>query len=200
MNSVAAYDAYSPLLYDLFHKKILLRRRAMSQLSLKKADSVLDVGCGTGLMFSRLMGSIGTRGKLTAVDASSTMIGAAREKVVLEKWKNVVLINGDSAALSFKGEPFDAALSFLSLSCLDDHMSTITTVMDSLKPGGRFVIVDGKPFSISLLNALMPLLRSSASWDATKDLMGDIRKKYGSNIAYEKTYSLGSDFIMVLKK
>ncbi len=200
MDSVEAYDAYSPFLYDLFHKKFLLRRRALSQLALKAGGCVLDVGCGTGLMFPALLHAVGVGGKLTAVDASSTMISAAQKRVVAKKWKNVVLINGDSGKLSFAGEPFDAVLSFLSLSCVEDHMQVVSTVMDSLKKGGRFVIVDGKPFSFKPLNMLMPLLRSSASWDASKDVLGDVKKKYGDQVVYENTYALGSDFMLVLKK
>tara|TARA_Y100000310_G_scaffold340401_1_gene436045 strand:- start:1728 stop:2330 length:603 start_codon:yes stop_codon:yes gene_type:complete len=200
MDSVEAYDAYSPFLYDLFHTKFLLRRRALRQLGLKRGYCVLDVGCGTGLMFPALLHAVGVRGKLTAVDASSTMIAAAQERVVAKKWKNVVLINGDSGNLSFAGEPFDSVLSFLSLSCVEDHMQVVSTVMHSLKKGGRFVIVDGKPFSFKALNVLMPLLRSSSSWDASKDVFGDVKRKYGDKIVYENTYALGSDFMLVLQK
>ena len=199
-NVIEAYDSYSPGLYALLHGKRSLRRKAFRQLSLQQRDCVLDVGCGTGLMFKDVLSSIGKGGKLTAIDASSTMIDAARERVVKQGWKNVVLINGDSATLSFKGEPFDAALSFLSLSCVENHMQVVSTVIDSLKAGGRFVIVDGKPFSFKLLNVLMPLIRSSASWDASKDLLGDIKEKYSDKIVFEKEYAFGSDFILVLKK
>ena len=51
------------------------RTRAVELLSLKPGDSVVDLGCGTGLSFPLLLDKIGPQGRLTGVDISAEKLG-----------------------------------------------------------------------------------------------------------------------------
>ena len=69
-----------------------LRRRAVSLLDLKAGQSVLDVGCGTGLAFALMEEAIGLQGHIIAIDQSPDMLAAARDRVEVNSWPNVSLI------------------------------------------------------------------------------------------------------------
>jgi ubiquinone/menaquinone biosynthesis C-methylase UbiE len=58
-----------------------LRSRAVSRLGLRPGDTVLDIGCGTGLTFHLLEARIGQRGRLVGIDLSPEMLDRARERV-----------------------------------------------------------------------------------------------------------------------
>ncbi len=69
-----------------------LRDRIISQLHLQQGDTVVDVGCGTGLSFSLLEECIGPRGRLIGVDLTPEMLAKARDRVTSCGWENVTLI------------------------------------------------------------------------------------------------------------
>jgi ubiquinone/menaquinone biosynthesis C-methylase UbiE len=69
-----------------------LRRRAVGKLALAAGDTVLDVGCGTGLSFDLLQAGIGPRGRLVGIEQSPEMIAIARRRVAEHGWTNVILI------------------------------------------------------------------------------------------------------------
>ncbi|HPK46175.1 MAG TPA: methyltransferase domain-containing protein, partial [Spirochaetota bacterium] len=52
----------------------------LSWMHIKKGDTVLDAGCGTGILFPIIEDYIGSTGRLIAIDASSGMIEVAQSK------------------------------------------------------------------------------------------------------------------------
>ena len=50
------------------------RREAIKGLSLKLGDTVIDLGCGTGLNFSILQRMVGYKGTIIGVDLSESML------------------------------------------------------------------------------------------------------------------------------
>jgi SAM-dependent methyltransferase len=69
-----------------------VRRMTVERLRLKRGDVALDVGCGTGLNFGAIEEAIGPEGRLVGIELSPDMLGMARERVELEGWQNVSLL------------------------------------------------------------------------------------------------------------
>lgn len=70
-----------------------VRRRAVALLGLRRGDTVIDVGCGTGLSFALLEDAVGDAGRLVGIEQSPEMIARARERVAAHGWSNVTLVN-----------------------------------------------------------------------------------------------------------
>lgn len=119
------------------------RARAVEQLWLKPGDRVLDLGCGTGLSFPLLMEKIGPEGELFGVDISSEMLACAKHRVDLAGWKNVTLVESDIAEHEFP-KTLNGVFSTGVFGYLNQREEIIEKISQSLVPGGRLVIVDGK--------------------------------------------------------
>ncbi|WP_411285641.1 class I SAM-dependent methyltransferase [Lapillicoccus sp.] len=58
------------------------RERAIPALHLREGSRVLDIGCGTGLNFPRLLAAVGRSGQVVGVDHSGEMLEVARRKTI----------------------------------------------------------------------------------------------------------------------
>jgi demethylmenaquinone methyltransferase/2-methoxy-6-polyprenyl-1,4-benzoquinol methylase len=71
-----------------------LRRRTIAKLALRPGDTVLDVGCGTGLSFDGLVAAVGPQGRVVGIELSPEMMAVARVRVARHGWRNVTLVEG----------------------------------------------------------------------------------------------------------
>jgi SAM-dependent methyltransferase len=69
-----------------------VRKRAVAELQLKPGQTVIDVGCGTGASFARLIAAVGRDGRVVGVDQSRGMLAVATKRIANEGWTNVELI------------------------------------------------------------------------------------------------------------
>jgi ubiquinone/menaquinone biosynthesis C-methylase UbiE len=114
-----------------------IRRRAIEQLSLRRGDVVLDVGCGTGLSFELLERGVGARGRIVGIEQSPEMMDRAQQRVRQRRWRNVNLLcaaveEADIAAAA------DAALFHFTHDILQ-RPEALANVLRHLKPGARVV-------------------------------------------------------------
>lgn len=93
--------------------------------------TVLDVGCGTGLVTERLLGLV-PDGRVLALDASAEMVELARARLGAraEVWRQDVL-DLDLA------QPVDAVFSTAALHWVRDHELLWPRLGRALRPGGR---------------------------------------------------------------
>jgi SAM-dependent methyltransferase len=99
----------------------------------------LDVGCGEG----RLARDLQTLGHdVTAVDASPTMIAAAREAA-----PEMDSLVADAARLPFGDGSFGVVVAFMSLQDVDDLEGTVREAVRVLEPGGRLCLAIVHPLS-----------------------------------------------------
>jgi ubiquinone/menaquinone biosynthesis C-methylase UbiE len=119
-------------------------------LGAQAGERILDVGCGDGALTERLaaMGAA-----VTGVDASPTMVAAARE--LSAKSATPFLVEECSAtALRFDGE-FDAVFSNAALHWIRDAEAVLAGVRRALKPGGRFVAEMGGQGNIAAIRTAL---------------------------------------------
>jgi demethylmenaquinone methyltransferase/2-methoxy-6-polyprenyl-1,4-benzoquinol methylase len=115
----------------------LLRRDAVAQLRLRPGDSVIDVGCGTGLSFDDLEQGVGPAGRITGVEPSPDMLALARQRVARHGWRNVALAPGFAARARLRGKA-DAALFMFTHDVMQDAAS-LDHVLAHLRPDARVV-------------------------------------------------------------
>jgi len=114
-----------------------IRRRAIARLGLKPGETVLDVGCGTGLSFPHVEKYIGPQGAIIGVEQSPDMIGKARARADENGWANVTLIN--APAEEARISPAADAAVFHFTHDLMQTPAALDNVFRSLKRGARVV-------------------------------------------------------------
>lgn len=114
-----------------------IRSDAVSRLVLRPGDTVLDVGCGTGLSFQLLRHRIGKNGRVIGVEQSPEMIAKAQARVHENHWDNVDLVCAPAATAQVSGQA-DAALFHFTHDVLREP-EAIANVLRHLRPGARVV-------------------------------------------------------------
>jgi len=139
------YDILSP---DWYYRKP--RKFAIEALHLQEGQTILNLPCGTGQNFEYFQQYLKGTGKVVGIDLSKGMLDKARQKLAKNNWSNIELTKASATDIdvewieahygtSFK---FDAILCDLGLSGFPDWQNIIDNLLSTLKPGGRFVIMD----------------------------------------------------------
>ncbi|MFX1399161.1 MAG: class I SAM-dependent methyltransferase [Promethearchaeota archaeon] len=147
-NSALSYDIYSKTMWLGLH--YYFRNFIIKELSLKKGDVVLEIGCGTGLNFSRILKKIGKEGKLIGLDISKKMLEKARKRIISHRWKNVRLIRDDFSNLENNTTEFlkdiniNKIIMILVVHIIPNYEDVIIKTLDFLSNKGKIVIGDLK--------------------------------------------------------
>ncbi len=150
------YDLYARLFPLAGMRVPTYRRQAVHALKLEAGDTVVEVGCGTGLNFPLLEGAVGPTGRIVGVDLTDAMLAQARERVRAHGWQNVRLVQSDAAAFQFPPD-LDGILSTFALTLVPDYDRVILNGCRALKVGKRWVVADFKMPS-GALSKMAPLL------------------------------------------
>lgn len=124
------------------------RELAFAALDLRAGDTVLDLGCGTGLNFAGLQRMIGPSGRIIGLDASSAMLERAGSRTERHRWSNVELIVADAGAtatsdmLAGRFGQLDAAVTSYALSLIPEWLDAWALMLELVRPGGRLAVVD----------------------------------------------------------
>lgn len=137
------YDFSANLYYLIGFREQAYRKRAVRALELRPGDSVVDIGCGTGLNFSLLRAGVGEEGRIVGVDLNDAMLGKARERVRRAGWKNVELVESDAARYDFP-EDVSGVVSTFALTLVPEYDEVIRRAAAALPAAGRFVLLDLK--------------------------------------------------------
>ena len=119
-----AYGEYSPSFFELVPPP---------------GRGTLDVGCGEG----RVTRDLAARGhRVTAVDASSTLLAAAEEA-----YPDAEYVLADAAGLPFEDDSFDLVISYNSLIDIQDMPAAVREVKRVLTADGSFCICVTHPLA-----------------------------------------------------
>jgi ubiquinone/menaquinone biosynthesis C-methylase UbiE len=137
------YDFTANLYYLAGFRERAYRQNAVEALNLQPGDTVVEVGCGTGLNFRLLQQVVGPTGRIIGVDLTEAMLAQARQRVAENGWSNVELVHSDAALFQFpKG--VDGIISTFALTLVPEFDQVIQNGANALAPGKRWVILDLK--------------------------------------------------------
>ncbi len=108
-------------------------------LDIKEGMNILDVGCGTGILFDLLRRKVGKSGTVTGVDFSIEMARKAHRNFPFD---NVNVVDGDVTRLPLGDSIFDLAISFASFDNFSDQKQALHEIHRVLKNDSLFCVID----------------------------------------------------------
>lgn len=126
--------------WDLTYTAIDLEflQHVVGQLEVKPSWDILDLGCGTGILFDLLRRRVGESGSVTGVDFSFEMAQKALRNF---PFTNVNVVDADATVLPFRDNAFDMAVAFSSFPHFSDQQKALEETHRVLKPRGKFHII-----------------------------------------------------------
>ena len=140
----ARYYDLAIILYYLAGMRVgRWRRMVVDALALHPGDTVVEIGCGTGLNFARLEQAVGPDGRIIGVDISDAMLLVARTRVQRAGWRNVDLVCRAASDYRFP-DGVDGILATGVLTYEPKFDDVIARGTKALAPGRRWVVLDYK--------------------------------------------------------
>jgi ubiquinone/menaquinone biosynthesis C-methylase UbiE len=141
------------MLYSSYIGKFRQRDRILRQLHLRGHETVLDVGCGHGLLLIGAAKQL-PRGHAIGIDLwsqqdqSNNSREATLRNAALEGVADVVEVrDGDMRKMPFADASFDAAIAHFAIHNIPDHAGrrvAIREIVRTLKPSGQVALSDLK--------------------------------------------------------
>ncbi len=189
------------------------RKKAIKELVSLQPKKILDVATGTG-DFAIAAYQMLKPEKITGIDISEGMLEIGRKKMQksgLER--HIELLNGDSEAILFKDESFDAVTVAFGVRNFENLEMGLSEIYRVLKPGGKLLILEcSKPTSafvkyfynfymkfitpkigklIAKNNDAYQYLNNSVQQFPERKTFTNILNKLGYRYSFYKTLSLG---------
>lgn len=167
------------------------RKKAIQNLHLEPGDTVVDLGCGTGLNFSLLQEKVGVEGKIIGVDLSVKMLEQAESQANKKGWDNIELLQSDMAEFQIPDDT-DGVLSTMAITMSPEYDQIIQKIATTLEKGKRLSIFelqkpDGWPEW--LVKLMVKLLSSYGTrYEHTQRTPCNSIKKYFSGISLQYQY------------
>lgn len=142
LESIERFYKIHSLVYDYTRWMILFSRdEAAKELVTLPGGDYLEIGCGTGLNFGRILRQLGPQGTLTGLDFSPDMLAVARKRVDRDGMKQVSLVRENAETFDL-GRKFDGILFSYSITMIPNWRAAVERCMAHLKPGGKMVVLD----------------------------------------------------------
>ena len=193
------YNFTAQLYYLMGFREWAYRRKAVKALALKRGDTVVEIGCGTGLNFRLFEDAVGAEGRIIGVDMTDRMLEGAREAARANHWENVDLTLSDATSYRFP-RGVQGVISTFAITLIPEYEDIIRNAAEALEPEGRMVILDFKMPS-GWLRRLAPLLAFlTRPFAVTLDLGGrrpwEAMQKYFTRVSVQEYFG-GATYIAV---
>ena len=110
----------------------------LTRADLQAGQSVLDIGCGTGISSIEAAVRVGTSGLVLGADISPTMLESATARA--RDLSNVQFLKADAAAHTFEQGAFDCLISRFGVMFFSDPVGAFHNIALGLKPGARLTM------------------------------------------------------------
>ena len=154
--------------------------QVIKQMKLKPADTVADIGAGTGY-FTFRMSRVVTQGKVYAVDIQPEMLSFIERKKRDLKVENVVSILGSEADVKLPDQAVDAVLLVDAYHEFSYPREMMNSIVRCLKPGGRVIQVEYRGedpdvpikrlHKMTVAQARKEMAAAGLTWKETKDFL-----------------------------
>ena len=120
------------------------RRRALREIvDAERAQSILDIACGTGDFSLAIAGRMHPDSRITGLDLSEGMLAVMRDKVAKAGLQDRIgCEQGDSEAMRFADASFDVVTIAFGIRNFAHREAALQEILRVLKPGGRLVILE----------------------------------------------------------
>jgi ubiquinone/menaquinone biosynthesis C-methylase UbiE len=146
------YDLTAQL-YDMRYteEQELKYKTALERLNIARNNKILDVGCGTGLLFSHVAAETQT---VVGVDISGKLLLQAKERA--RNFRNVHLVQADADHLPFKDNYFSVVFAFTVLQNMPDPLETLKEIKRIAERDAPIVVTGlKKAFSLDAFSELL---------------------------------------------
>ncbi len=110
----------------------------VAKLDIRERWDILDLGCGTGILFDVLRRRIGKQGTLVGLDFSIEMAEIARRNFPFD---NISVVDADASMLPFRDACFDMAIAFAAFPHFRDPEKALAEIHRVLKPHSAFHVI-----------------------------------------------------------
>jgi ubiquinone/menaquinone biosynthesis C-methylase UbiE len=145
------YDLTAQMYDTRYAEEQVVKYQAALKHLTARQGSVLDVGCGSGLLFSRVAAEAQT---VVGVDVSRMLLLQAKERA--RGFRNVHLVQADADYTPFKNGSFNVVFAFTVLQNMPKPMETLAAIKQTAKPDAAIVVTGlKKAFSLEAFSALL---------------------------------------------
>src|SRR5690554_3163772 len=122
-------------------RDVAWRKKVIRWVDETKPQSILDIATGTGDLAIQFAENTNAK-KIVGLDLSEGMLKVARKKAVKKDVAHIDFIKGDSEALPFGDEFFDAITVSFGIRNFENLEKGLSEIYRVLKKGGIFVILE----------------------------------------------------------
>ncbi len=110
----------------------------VDSMGVKSGAHILDIGCGTGILFDMLRRKVGPNGSVTGVDFSIQMVKQAHRNFPFD---NINVVDADVAAMPFADKTFDMSVGFRAFPHFGNKDKALAEIHRVLKPLAKLFVI-----------------------------------------------------------
>lgn len=138
------YDTLSKVYNALYgYEQSLKIEETLKFVNINLSDVVLDVGCGTGILFKHIFNSADL---IVGIDISSQTLNVAKKALREIGLDKISLVRADADFLPFKDKVFDKVFAITLLQNMPNPTLTINEIMRVAKDDAEIVLTGLKKF------------------------------------------------------
>jgi SAM-dependent methyltransferase len=129
---------------------VAYREAYLELIDLPRTATVLDLGCGTGVVARAIAARDGFTGTVTGIDLSDDFIAAAETFAADDGVSDrVQFAVGDAHQLDFRAASFDTVVAHTLVSHVRDPLAVLAEAARVVRPGGYVAVFDGDYASLT---------------------------------------------------